>query len=123
MLRGVGGKKLMAMLGVVVAGTGVALAAVAPADASTSAVAGTGMAAGTSADVTGLPAVEDCGTGAALTRPHSLILTCADSGMTASDLHWRSWNATEAVATATVTWLPSPAVATPDRTSANVTLT
>lgn len=81
------------MLAVMLAGGGLALTARAPAHAST--------AAGTSAS----PAVENCGTGAALTRPVSLILACADNGMVATQLHWQSWNATQATATSTVTWL------------------
>ena len=50
------------------------------------------------------PAVEECGTGPALTRPASLILTCADEGERAARLHWVSWTGTRATATGIVTW-------------------
>ncbi|HEV3380669.1 MAG TPA: hypothetical protein VG142_06785 [Trebonia sp.] len=96
------------MLGAVLAGSGITLEAGMPANASTIARAKAS------------PAVENCGTGAALTRPSKLILTCADGRMTASQLRWRSWNGTEASATSTVTWLAS--ATRRGRTTANVTL-
>jgi hypothetical protein len=101
-------KKLTAMLGVALAGSGIALVAGMPANA------------GTVARAKASPAVEDCGKGAALTRPSSLILTCADSRMVASQLRWRSWNGTAASATSTVTWLAS--ATRQDHTTADVTL-
>ena len=50
------------------------------------------------------PAVEICGAGPAVTRPTSMILTCADDGELAQDLRWTSWTAAAATATGTVTW-------------------
>ncbi len=49
-------------------------------------------------------AVEDCGAGRALVRPHSLILACADSGELATHLHWSSWTRERATARGYVTW-------------------
>jgi PKD repeat protein len=49
-------------------------------------------------------AVLDCGEGAALVRPASLTLACADEGELAEHLVWSSWTATSASATGTVTW-------------------
>ena len=56
------------------------------------------------AAVTARPAVEICGSGAAVERPGSMILTCADDGELATHLHWSSWGATRATATGSVTW-------------------
>lgn len=50
------------------------------------------------------PEVEVCGTGRALVRPHSMVLTCADDGELAVHLHWSGWNRTRATATGRVTW-------------------
>jgi hypothetical protein len=50
------------------------------------------------------PTVQVCGQGAALIKPGSMILTCADDGELAQNLHWTSWTATQATATGTVTW-------------------
>ena len=55
------------------------------------------------------PGVRVCGQGAALVRPASMILTCADEGEQAEGLHWGSWTATTATATGTVTWRECPA--------------
>jgi hypothetical protein len=110
MLRRKNIKKFTTMLGVALVGSGIALVAGMPANASTVARAKAS------------PAVEDCGTGAALTRPGSLILTCADGRMVASRLRWRSWNGTEASATSTVTWVASVSATRRDRTTADVTL-
>lgn len=52
----------------------------------------------------GKPAVEICGNGPAVTRPPSMILTCADDGELATHLTWSSWNATRAAASGIVTW-------------------
>lgn len=49
-------------------------------------------------------AVEVCGQGTALVKPGSMILTCADEGEQAQDLHWTNWTATKATATGNVTW-------------------
>ena len=72
-------------------------------------------------------AVEDCGQGAALTRPGQLVLACADQGLWAKSLTWSSWSATSATATGVVTWrvcTPSCAESTKwDTASAQVTLT
>jgi hypothetical protein len=108
MLRGKTVKQLATILSVALAATGIAMVTGMPANASTVA-----SAAAT-------PAVQDCGTGAALTRPSSLILTCADRRMVASHLRWRNWNAADATATSTVTWLAS--AAQQGHTTANVTL-
>jgi hypothetical protein len=107
-------RKLTTMLAAALAGGGITLVAGMPANASTAA----------HASVSATPAVENCGTGAALTRPGSLILACADSGMVASQLHWQSWNATEATATSTVTWLTSPTASATQKshTTADITL-
>jgi hypothetical protein len=37
------------------------------------------------------PAVEICGTGAAVTQPGSITLACADNGEVARNLTWTSW--------------------------------
>lgn len=72
-------------------------------------------------------AVEDCGQGAALTRPAALVLACADQGLWAKKLIWSSWSATGATATGIITWhvcTPNCADSTQwDSTSAQVTLT
>jgi hypothetical protein len=63
--------------------------------------------ADTSADQSGASAVtsvEVCGEGAAVTRPSSMILTCADDGEVAEHLTWTSWSATSATATGPVEW-------------------
>jgi hypothetical protein len=66
------------------------------------------------------PAVEICGLGPAVVKPASMILTCADGKMTASQAHWRSWNAAQATATAAITWLASTNQR--DHTTADLTL-
>jgi hypothetical protein len=66
------------------------------------------------------PAVKVCGLGPAVARPASMILTCADGRMVARQVHWQSWTATQADATATVTWLASSNQQ--DRTTADLTL-
>jgi hypothetical protein len=48
--------------------------------------------------------VEVCGQGGAVTRPASMILTCADDGEQAESLHWTSWTADGATATGLVAW-------------------
>jgi hypothetical protein len=50
------------------------------------------------------PALEACGVGAALVRPSSIVLACADGGEWAKQLNWSSWTATKATATGIVTW-------------------
>lgn len=101
-------RKLTTTLAVALAGGGITLMAGIPANASTAASAAAS------------PAVENCGTGAALTQPSSLILTCADHGMVAGQLNWQSWTATQATATATVTWAGS--ATQQDSTTADITL-
>jgi hypothetical protein len=98
MLRCKGSDRLVALLVVALAGGGLALAAGTPANASPSTATG----------ATAVPTVRDCGTGPTQTRPASLVLACADGKMVASGLRWRSWNATRANATATVTWQATP---------------
>jgi hypothetical protein len=75
----------------------------------------------------GSPAVKDCGTGPALVRPSSMILTCADDGELAGHLTWLSWTPARATATGTVTWhvcIPSCAASKRwEHTSADLTLT
>ena len=61
-------------------------------------------ASAATATKTASPAVEVCGQGAAVTRPGSMILTCADNGEVAKDLKWTSWSATSATATGQVSW-------------------
>src|SRR5579875_4192973 len=100
--------KLTTTLAVTLAGGGITLMAAMPAGASTAASAGAS------------PAVENCGTGAALTQPGSLILTCADHGMVAGQLNWQTWNGTEATATATVSWAET--ATQQDSTAADITL-
>ena len=73
------------------------------------AVLGGGPAAVASLSPTGTAAVaqtaiKDCGTGPALVKPGSLILTCADNGELAEHLVWASWTPTKAIASGTVTW-------------------
>jgi hypothetical protein len=68
---------------------------------------GTGPAAAASvgaAQGSASPAVLVCGEGAAVTRPASVILACADDGELAENLVWSSWTASQATATGTVTW-------------------
>jgi len=108
MLPGKNVKQLTTILAVSLAATGIAMVTGMPADAST--------VAGANAN----PAVRDCGTGAALTRPSSLILTCADSRMAAIQLRWRNWNAAQASATSIVTWPASATVQ--DHTTADIIL-
>jgi hypothetical protein len=71
-------------------------------------------------------AVKVCGLGAAVARPGSIVLTCADKGELAVRLHWSSWGATQATATGIVTWRACSADCADstrwDRTSADVTL-
>ena len=50
------------------------------------------------------PAVRICGAGPAVTRPVSMIITCADDGVLAGHLRWSSWTAARATATGMVTW-------------------
>jgi hypothetical protein len=73
------------------------------------------------------PAVEVCGVGPAVARPASVILTCADEGERAVNLHWSSWTATKATATGTVIWRACLARCADSRhwdsASAKVTLT
>jgi hypothetical protein len=61
-------------------------------------------AAGNTTPAQATPAVLECGAGAALTRPASLILTCADDGELAEQLQWSSWTASQATASGIVTW-------------------
>lgn len=72
-------------------------------------------------------AVEDCGQGAALTRPAALVLACADQGLWAKELTWSGWSGTSATATGIISWhvcTPDCAQSTKwDSTSAQVTLT
>jgi hypothetical protein len=67
------------------------------------------------------PVFKACGTGAAVRQPASIVLTCADRGMTARRLRWTSWTATGATATGTVTWRLTSTDA--GRTTADITLT
>jgi hypothetical protein len=67
------------------------------------------------------PAVEVCGAGAAVVRPTSMVLTCADHGTIAEQLTWSSWTTTRATATGIVTWQVSSKQR--DSTTADVTLT
>ena len=73
------------------------------------------------------PKVEICGQGAAVVRPTSMTLTCADNGEIATHLHWSNWTAARATATGTVTWRPCTALCADSRrwshTSASFTLT
>jgi hypothetical protein len=64
----------------------------------------TGESAASAAKPAGTPALEVCGQGPAVTRPSSVILTCADDGELAQHLTWTSWGATRAAATGIVTW-------------------
>jgi hypothetical protein len=98
------------MLAVALAGGGLAMAAGTSANASPA----------TATSASSGPAVRDCGMGAAQTRPTSLILACADGKMVADRLRWRSWNATRASASATVTWQAD--TTRRDHTSADITL-
>jgi hypothetical protein len=63
-----------------------------------------GLAVAAPAGATTTAAVEVCGQGPAVTRPTSMILTCADAGELAEQLHWSTWTAAGASATGTVTW-------------------
>src|ERR1700761_2169432 len=104
MLRWKKSNALTAGLAAVLVGGGLALAAGTPANASPSASR----------------VVRDCGLGAAQTGPASLVLACADGNLVASGLRWRSWTATQATATGTVTWRTD--ATRRDHTSAEITL-
>ena len=71
-------------------------------------------------------AIEDCGQGAPLRRPASLVLACADQGLQIKHLTWSNWSATGATATGTLTWhvcTPNCAESTQwDNTTAQITL-
>jgi hypothetical protein len=73
------------------------------------------------------PAVMICGTGPALTRPASMILTCGDDGELATGLTWSSWSASQATATGSVTWRNCTSLCADARgwasASADITLT
>jgi hypothetical protein len=72
-------------------------------------------------------AVKDCGSGPALIRPGSMILTCADDGELAEHLAWSAWGPTRATASGIVAWrvcTPNCAESTRwDSASADITLT
>jgi PKD repeat protein len=70
----------------------------------TAAAASVGQPQGNAAQGQAATAVLDCGEGAALVRPASLTLACADEGELAEHLVWSSWTASSASATGTVTW-------------------
>jgi hypothetical protein len=84
-------------------------------------------AAAVAASSAATPKVEICGQGAAVTRPASMILTCADGGEVATHLHWSNWTAARATATGTVTWRACTALCADSRrwshTSARLALT
>ena len=61
--------------------------------------AGSATAGTASAATTARPVVVSC-TGAAQTRPGTMILTCADAGDVLTSLHWTSWGDSEAFGTA-----------------------
>ncbi|MBO0806379.1 MAG: hypothetical protein J2P25_25300 [Nocardiopsaceae bacterium] len=67
-------------------------------------------AASLSASQSASPSVEVCGSGPAVTKPSSMILTCADHGEIAKNLTWTSWTAKQATATGEVTWRTSGTV-------------
>src|ERR1700733_8101492 len=86
-----------------------------------------GLALSAPASAATTAAVQVCGQGPALVRPASMILTCADNGEQAKQLHWTSWTAAQATATGTVTWRACTARCADSRrwdsTSADYTLT
>jgi hypothetical protein len=92
----------------------------------TAAAAASGSTAAVAAPRAASPAVEVCGQGPAVSRPRSVILTCADDGELATGLHWSNWTAAKATATGLVTWRSCTvfcAYATSwDRARADVTL-
>ncbi len=47
--------------------------------------------------------VDACGAGSYQTEPTSLVLTCADAGIIATRLAWRSWTSSDALATGAAT--------------------
>ena len=69
---------------------------------------------------TTIPAIEVCGTGPAVQRPASIVITCADHGMIAADPHWTNWTATSATATVTLVWRVTPGHWS--KTTADITL-
>ncbi len=92
-------------------------------------LAGGAVAGAATAHRTGATKIEVCGTGRALIRPHSIVLTCADYGELATKLHWTSWTAARATAVGEVSWKTATA-AVPfarsrrwDHASARITLT
>jgi hypothetical protein len=68
-----------------------------------------------------------CWHGPAVTRPSTIILTCADDGELATHLRWTTWSATRATATGIVTWREFSAASRGTRhwgaAAADVTLT
>ena len=64
-----------------------------------SAVAGS-AAVGTKAR----PGLQNCGIGAVVVRPASVILSCADANSVGKDLVWSKWGATGATAKGVFTW-------------------
>jgi hypothetical protein len=105
---------------------GLVLLAASAAGAS-AATAGQSTAGATTPTVGAKPTLEVCGQGHAVTRPSSVILTCADDGELAEHLTWTSWGATRATASGIVTWRTGArdlAGSTRwDRTRANIVLT
>ena len=73
------------------------------------------------------PKVEICGQDAAVVRPTSMILTCADDGEVATHLHWSNWTAARATATGTLIWRACTSLCADSRrwshTSASLALT
>jgi hypothetical protein len=92
-------RKPTRLLAAVLVGAGLAFLPFTAALPANAAPAATGAAAGAT-----IPSVEVCGTGPAVRKPASVILTCADYGMIAERLHWKSWTSAGAAATGTVVW-------------------
>lgn len=109
-------RKLAGLLAAMLAGAAASMP-LAGAGAASLPLAGAGAAARPGS---ASPVFRACGTGAAVRRPASIVLTCADHGTVAGGLRWTSWTATGASATGTVSW-HTPATA--GRTTAGISLT
>ena len=106
---------------------GAVLAAVVGASPAAASLGAAGASSRTTGAASVRPAVEVCGEGAAVVRPRSMILTCADDGELAGQLDWARWSRTAASATGVVSWRACRTLCADSRrwdsTSADYTLT
>lgn len=72
-----------------------------------------GLAAAPSAQATGDPVIIDCA-GKGVTTPKSIVVTCADAGVSINKIAWTSWDRAGARGTGVLAWntcLPKTCVA------------